>query len=490
MPPPLAKKQKLLADAQKRFARGHYRESATLYAELLRLEPKNPGVIFNLGSALMLAGDPSSGVRHIARAVAMKPGEAEYLAQLSIAQRQLGKLDDADRASAQAVEADAANPFANWARADFLRIAGRYREAFDLLDPLASPDADATLLIVYAGVARRFGKADEAVERLRAVAAREGLASNTKAEALFALGDLLDKLGRYDEAFEAFDGANTLRRRPYPADELPGQIDAMIGAWSPERLASLPRSTIADERPLFVVGMMRSGSTLCEQILSSHPAVFPGGELDFMRDAHENLLGRHGGDLAAAAEAGAITEKSLTRTGKAYLQKIQKLAGRDAQRITDKMPYNWRHLGLISLMFPNARVVHTVRDPLDTCLSCYFHEFHGSHEYAQDLRALGVYARETRRMMGHWKAALGIPIHDLVYEDLLDGQERVTRELIGFVGLEWDDACLRFHENRRAAVTHSNEQVRETLFTTSRARHMNYDTHIGALRSALAGTPA
>ena len=141
-------------------------------------------------------------------------------------------------------------------------------------------------------------------------------------------------------------------------------------------------------------------------------------------------------------------------------------------------------------MFPNARVVHTVRDPLDTCLSCYFHEFHGSHEYAQDLRALGVYARETRRMMGHWKAALGIPIHDLVYEDLLDGQERVTRELIGFVGLEWDDACLRFHENRRAAVTHSNEQVRETLFTTSRARHMNYDTHIGALRSALAGTPA
>ena len=276
MPPGLAKKQQLLSSAQKRFAQGRYHESAKAYAELLKLEPKNPGVIFNLGSALMLAGDPASGVRHIARAVAMKPGEAEYLAQLSIAQRQLMKLDEADRASAQAVEADPSSPFANWARADYLRVAGRYREAFDLLDPLAAPDADATLLIVYAGVARRFGKADEAVELLRAVASREGLAPNTRAEALFALGDLLDKLARYDEAFAAFEEANTLRRRPYPADQLPAEIDTLIEAWSPERLASLPRSSITDERPLFIVGMMRSGSTLCEQILSSHPAVFPG----------------------------------------------------------------------------------------------------------------------------------------------------------------------------------------------------------------------
>lgn len=485
MPPPLAKKQKLLSDARARFAHGRYRESASLYAELLKLEPRNPGVIFNLGSALTLAGDPASGVRHLARAAAMRPGNAECLAQLSIAQRQLGKMDDADRASAEAVDADTSSAFANWARADFLRLAGRYQEAFDLLDPLATPDADATLLIVYAGVARRFGKAEDAAELLRRVAAREGVPPGTRSETLFALGDLLDKLGRYDEAFAAFDEANALRRRPYPADELPSTIDAMIDAWSPDRLAALPRSTITDERPVFVVGMMRSGSTLCEQILSSHTSVFPGGELDFMRDAHENLLGRHGGDLAAASEAGAVTEKSLTRAGKAYLQKTQKLAGRDAARITDKMPYNWRHLGLISLVFPNARVIHTVRDPLDTCLSCYFHAFHGSHEYAQDLGDLGVYARETRRMMEHWKAVLPIPVHDLVYEDLLDDQERVTRELVGFVGLDWDDACLRFHENRRAAVTHSNEQVRETLFTSSRGRHRHYEAHLAPLRDAL-----
>lgn len=479
------KKQKQFTDAQAMLNRGRYREAAALYAELARAEPRNAGVLFNLGSAQMLSGDPQSGVRNISKALAIKPNDPEYLAQLSICQRQLGRLEDAARASEKAIEAGPTNVFANWSRADLLRILGRYDEAHALLEPMAVPGADATLLIVYAGVARRFGGTDRAVDLLRGVIAREGLPPSTRAQALFQLGDVLDKAGRYDEAFGAFDEANAIRRRPYPADQLAGQIDAMIGAWSAEKIASMPRSTLEDERPVFVVGMMRSGSTLCEQILSSHPSVYPGGELDFMRDAHENLLAPHNGDITRALEAGAINPGSLTRAGRSYLQKVKKLGGKDALRITDKMPYNWRHLGLISLMFPNARVVHTVRDPLDTCISCYFHEFTGSHEYAQDLAALGTYTRETTRLMAHWKSVLPISVHDFVYEDLLADQETVTRALIDFVGLDWDDACMRFHENRRAAVTHSNEQVREKVFTTSRGRHQNYAAHIGPLVEAL-----
>jgi len=482
---PQAKKQKMFADAQALFSRGRYRESAALYADIAKFEPRNAGVLFSLGSSQMLAGNPQSGIRNISKALTIRPDDPEYLAQLSICQRQLGKLEDAERASEKAVAAGPGNVFASWSRADLLRILGRYQEANDLLEPLAEPGADPTLLIVYAGVARRFGGTDRAVELLREVASRDGLPPNTRAQALFQLGDILDKAKRYDEAFAVFDEANAIRRRPYPAAKLAEQIDAMIGAWSPERLAAMPRSTIDDERPVFIVGMMRSGSTLCEQILSSHPEVYPGGELDFMRDAHENLLGPHGGDITKAAEAGTINPGSLTRAGRSYLQKIKKLGGKDASRLTDKMPYNWRHLGLISLMFPKARVIHTVRDPLDTCISCYFHEFTGSHEYAQDLAALGTYAKQTRRMIEHWRSSLAIPVHDFVYEDLLADQERVTRDLVAFVGLDWDEACIRFHENRRAAVTHSNEQVREKVFTTSRGRHENYAAHIGPLRDAL-----
>ncbi|MBZ0170987.1 MAG: sulfotransferase, partial [Phycisphaerales bacterium] len=273
----------------------------------------------------------------------------------------------------------------------------------------------------------------------------------------------------------------------YDTARLGRLIDKEIAAWSPERLAVFARSSITDDRPVFVVGMPRSGSTLCEQILSSHPAVFPGGELEFMREPYENLLVPHGESIATAHEAGAITDKSLTRAARGYLQKIRKISDKNAVRVTDKMPYNWRNLGLISLMFPNARVIHTVRNPLDTCLSCYFHDFIGVHPFAYDLAHLGAYHRHTGRVIEHWKAVLDIPIHTLVYEDLLADQERVTRELVEFMDLEWDDACLRFHENRRAAITHSNEQVREKLFTSSRGRHENYEGHIRILRTALEG---
>ena len=482
---PMSKKEQLGEQARRRFAAGDFHAAARLYAELARAEPGNPSILFQLGKAESLSGDASGAIRHLAQALKAKPDDPAILAQLAICQRQAGRLDDALKTSERAVKASPTHEFAHWSRADLLRLMGRYDEAYALLKPLAKPGADSTLLTIYAMLARRVEGVDRAIELLQEVASRDDLPPTALAQSLFQLGEMLDRAGRYDEAFAVFERANAIRRRPYDADALERQIDEMIETWTPEFLAGLPRSTITDDRPVFIVGMMRSGSTLCEQIVSSHPAVFPGGELKFMREPYENLLAPHGGSIARAVEAGAITEKSLTRAGRGYLQKIRKLAGKDAKRVTDKMPYNWRNLGLISLMLPGARVIHTVRDPLDTCLSCYFHDFTGVHPYAYDPASLGAFHKHTARLIEHWKTVLDIPVFTLVYEDLIDDQERVTRALIEFLDLEWDDACLRFHENRRAAITHSNEQVREKLFSSSRGRHANYEKHIAPLREAL-----
>lgn len=484
----------MLTEGEARFAAGDFHAAARLYHELARLEPSNASVLFRLGKSESLSGDHAGGIRHLTQALKLKADDPAILAQLAICLRQAGRTGDALKASERAVRAGPDHAFANWSHADLLRLLGRYDEAHALLKPLAEgagpgSKPDATLVTIYAMLAKRFEGVDRSIELLQDVARRDDLPPTSRAQSLFQLGQMLDKAGRYDEAWAAFEEANGIRRRPYDAERLAARIDEEIEGWSAERLAGLPRSTVDDERPVFIVGMMRSGSTLCEQIVSSHPAVFPGGELKFMREPHDNLLAPHGERIGRAVEAGAINEKSLTRAARGYLQKIRKIADSDALRVTDKMPYNWRNVGLISLLFPKARIIHTVRDPLDTCLSCYFHDFTGHHGYAYDLASLGAFHRHTGRLIEHWKRVVDIPVYTLVYEDLVADQERVTRELIDFLGLEWDDACLRFHENRRAAITHSNEQVREKLFTSSRGRHANYEKRLGPLSEALGLAP-
>ncbi|MEZ6243860.1 MAG: sulfotransferase [Phycisphaerales bacterium] len=480
----VATKQAILERANAAYQAGDFPGAAELYRQLLKLEPKNPGVHLNLGKSLALSGDSEGAKRHLRETLKVRPEDPAALAQLASCYRQEDRVEDALRAADRALRADPTHAFALWTKADILRIKGEFREACELLRPHAEREgADPTLVMVFAMLARRFDGVDRSIERLRAVLDRPGLAQTGRAQALFQLGDMLDKAGRYDEAWAAFEEANELRRRPWDVDAFERDVDRIIAAWSPETLGELPRSTLDTELPVFVVGMLRSGTTLTEQIVSSHPAVVAGGELRHMREAVEATLGPDA-DLEGACARGRVTEGSLTRAGRTYLRKLQKL-GPKALRVTDKMPYNFQFLGLISLMFPRARVIHCQRDPLDTCLSCYFHDFTGSHDYSCDLERLGRYARQYRRLMEHWGRVLDLPIYTLRYEELVADQERVSRELIQFLGLEWDEACLRFHESGRAAVTWSSEQVREPIFTRSAGRHANYEKHIGPLREAL-----
>ena len=167
--------------------------------------------------------------------------------------------------------------------------------------------------------------------------------------------------------------------------------------------------------------------------------------------------------------------------------KVLEQVSSDALHVTDKMPYNFFHLGLIQLMFPKCRVVHCVRDPLDTCLSTYFQNFSGYQGFATDLRYVGVYYNSYRRLMHHWECTLDIPIYTIKYEDLIEDQESETRALLEFCGLEWDARCLEFYKNPRVALTASYNQIRKPLYRTSRERWKNYDKYLDDLRAVLEG---
>jgi Sulfotransferase family len=266
-------------------------------------------------------------------------------------------------------------------------------------------------------------------------------------------------------------------------------VDRIMETFSPSIMARLPRARHGSEVPVFIVGMPRSGTTLTEQILAAHPEVFGAGELPALQRV-VGLVPAMTGKAAPWPECAArLGQGGVDTLAARYLSEVTRLAP-GAARITDKMPQNFLSLGLVALLFPEARVIHCTRDPVDTCLSCYFQGFTQGHGYAFDLATLGAYYRHYRRLMDHWNAVLDIPVIDMPvmemrYEAMVADQEAESRRLVDFAGLDWDDACLRFFASDRLAHTASYDQVRRPVYKGSVGRWRRYAAHLGPLLAAL-----
>jgi len=230
--------------------------------------------------------------------------------------------------------------------------------------------------------------------------------------------------------------------------------------------------------------MPRSGTSLTEQILARHDQIYGAGELLDIGD-HAERLGKLLGPVPGfPASLKKITSALLDDTARAYLNHLQELSA-DARYVIDKMPQNFAHLGLINLLFPDAKIIHCMRDPRDTCLSIYFQHFNEAHTYASKLEDIAAYYLVYHRIMKHWKTVLDIPMLEVRYEKLVTQQEETSRKLIDFVDLDWDDRCLNFHKADRFVATSSYDQVTEKIYTRSMARWKNYEQHIGPLLEKL-----
>jgi tetratricopeptide (TPR) repeat protein len=356
------------------------------------------------------------------------------------------------------------------------RTEGRFDEAGALFNRALAvnpntPDAWAAL----AGI-RKMTSSDSAwLERAEQIAAG-GIAPAQEATVRFAIGKYYDDVEEFERAFKNYKRANELLKTladKYQADVATRFGDDLIRVYTRESLSNISSGASTSMKPVFVVGMMRSGTSLVEQIIASHPSATGAGELEFWNDVvrkHDALIRR-----------GPLGQGLRKELAQGYLRLLTGHSV-DALRVVDKAPINSDFLGVIHSVFPNARIIYMRRDPIDTCLSCYFQPFSAALNFTMDLSDLVHHYREHQRLMAHWRAVLPPgTILDVPYAELVADQEGWTRRILDFIGLEWDHRCLDFHSTKRAVVTASYWQVRQRIYTDSVQRWRNYRKFIGPL---------
>lgn len=481
----------LRRSAMAAYQRGDYKQALQHIRTYLSVVPGDPEAHFMHGRVLMLTGRFERAEEALEEAVALDRNQARYFVELANVCRHRQRLDDALENADRALAIDQIYGPAIASKAETLRLLGEFERMHALLmEHIDAGSTDPFIVQSFAQVADRFGEGDRAAKLLSRLLRDPRLPPRRRSRMLHLLGNLHDKAGRFNEAFRAFARANEFRNEPFDPDAHARNTSRMIESWSKDDLQALPRSSLDDARPVFtpvfIVGMMRSGTTLIEQIFASHPDVHACGELDTLSIVAREVLGSSGTDVARGIRHADFSREALDRAAEGYVNELARRAHGTPKHITDKMPYNYLLLGLIDRMLPSAKIVHCRRNVLDTCLSCYFHDFHGAQNaYTTNLEWLARYYKDYERIMAHWRDALTIPIFELQYEELIQDPEAVTRSLIEFVDLTWNDACLHFHEADRASITHSSEQVREPIHQRSIGRYRDYEMHIGALREAL-----
>ncbi len=391
-------------------------------------------------------------------------------------------MDLALEHSAAAASLAPRNPIIITQRAASLVEAGQEEAALELIRPmLAGGATPQPVARVYADIARKTRQEASAAELLLSILASYPKAGRDAAQLRFQAAELLERSRRYDEAIEQARLGHDARRRPYDPARNTRLFTGLIEYFSPAVVRRLPCATHGSGRPIFIVGMPRSGTSLVEQILASHPAVHGAGELPTLNEiacGFNNAPWAGGEHFPKCLERLSI-EQANQLAGR-YLARLDD-ASASARFVTDKLPANFRDLWLVQILFPQAHVIHCIRDARDTCLSCYMTYFDAVNDFAQDLGSVGRYCRDCRRLAAHWRQALDLPILDMPYESLVADLEGHTRRLLDFLGLEWDDRCLRFYENPRYVATASRPQVRKPIYSSSVGRWRHYEKHLAEL---------
>ncbi|WP_157817902.1 tetratricopeptide repeat-containing sulfotransferase family protein [Candidatus Thiodictyon syntrophicum] len=462
---------------------GRLDEALAAGREAVRLAPADAVAHYNLGIALDDHGDLAEARAVYERAVVLDPGHNLAWNNLGSVRNRLGDEAAALAAYRQAAAIDPRHAEAQNNIAAILIDRGELDEAKERLR--AAIDARPDFLEAHQNISTltRYTADDPHYRFLEEqLAVRDRLEPEQRLRLLFALGKAREDLGRYDLALIAYREANRLKRATLAFDEERSErlCQALIAACSADTCRPDPASP-ADPTPIFIVGMPRSGTTLLEQVLSSHPDCHGAGELkDFhaVVKAHPKV-----GEMDQAAQwVPRLTDEDFRDIGAAYLERLRgHHAG--ARRITDKMPGNFHYLGFIHRALPGARVIHSMRDPMDSCWSNFTRLFNDTMEFAYDLGDVGRYYNRYLQMMQHWDRVLpaGVLLH-LHYEAMVADLEGQARRVIAHVGLPWDDACLRFHENRRPVRTASVAQVRKPIYSSSVGRWRAYPDGLLVLR--------
>ncbi len=460
------------------------------YERAIQKQPDNAQLYCQLAACEWRLGRIDAGA-HFRKAVELSPGFAMAHAALASWSLQRGSVESADQASRRALELAPEDNSVMQTRAAVLEALGEMDAAWQLVDRLVERRfLSMPLMRMFGRMARYRGRQQQALKLIAEQASVATQSAQDRARLHFTAAELLDSLGQYDDAFDHARRGNELVRPAYDRAAHEGAFQFFLDYFTRERIGLLAKGDDRSEKPVFIVGMPRSGTSLVEQILASHPAVHGAGELELMSSvaasAVQMLAARRGQQPAGSDE---LTSDETNRLAQMYSQPLIAL-NPVAARITDKLPLNFLHLGLISLLLPGARVIDCRRDPRDTCLSCFMAMFEAGNDFAYDLNDTAHFYGQYRRLMRHWKQALDLPILDVSYESLVTDPEPQTRRMLGFLGLPWDDRCLRFYESKRPVTTSSIQQVRRPLYQSSIGRWRHYERHLGELNAWFGEAPA
>ena len=463
-----------------------YEAALADFERVLAREPRNAAALNNRGNVLRDLGRWTLALASYDAALAVDPRHLEALTNRGGALRRLGRAQEAMASFEQALSIDPQHAEAICDRGVLLAELGQAQDGAREIERAIALRPGRASYYYSLSEACRIGADEPVLRAMRGLARDMGELSTTEQIDLhFALGKALTDIGDPDGAFGHLRQGNDLMRRRVAYDEAAtlASLEAMAQAFSAEALTMRSAGGDPSTAPVFIVGMPRSGTTLVEQVLASHPAVFAAGESHALAETIEALGGPA---LIGAPDALArLPDEALRALGAAYVRAISDQA-EGALRIVNKMPDNFRFIGLICLALPKARIIHTRRDPIDTCLSCYSKRFTGHLPFTFDLGELGRYHRGYQALMAHWRGV--IPSNMMLevdYEAMTGDLEAQARRIIAHCGLDWDPRCLDFHLTDRHVRTASAVQVRQPLYQSAVGRWRAFEPHLGPLIAAL-----
>ena len=431
----------------------HHDEALTHYLAADEISPNNAQTLFNIAVTYNALGDPAKEIETYQTLIATHPDFAHGFNNLGLALAATGDLDGARDCYSRAIELD-----------------GELIDAHLNLSPL-----------------KTYTDNDPHLDQLELLAQKATQDTYEKERYIwFCVGKAREDTGQFDAAFEAYERGNALHRQTIELDEATSDlaVERVLASFTADLFEGWKHQGCQDNTPIFILGMPRSGTTLIEQVLASHSSVYGGDELRFLLQVSEEARLRKGvPDIVDLVHVMTADEKA--DVGKAYIECARTVSG-DATFITDKMPSNYYLVGLIPLILPNAKIIHSRRNPMDICFSNYARLFKEGQKFTYDLAEMGREYVRYDRLMSHWHKVLpeGL-ILDVQYEDMVSDIDTQARRLLEHCGLPWEDQVLEFHKNKRAVTTASAAQVRKPIYASSVARWQRFEKHLGPLKEAL-----
>ena len=461
---------------------GDFRLAGVIAEDLLQHHPDHQAGYRIMAGIANLRGNQSEAIRWIDQAMAKNPRNGTFRVNKARFMYAAGHVAAALEVLDTIANDGPLAPQANWLRMQCLEQVGEVDKALQLLETSTMTPRPPRLEAFQSRLEARMGKLEAARTRLEDLLSEPKIGPAFRVDTLFQLSRLNDRMGDYDAAFEAATEANLASQRTFDSAAYVAETDATIDYFTPERFELLPRGEATSELPVYIIGLPRSGTSLVEQIIDTHPRAAGSGERRDPIIIAEDLAHTLKRPFPHCLDD--VTAATLTAAG-AYYTRMLGSYGFGASRVTNKALGLDRVAGLLPLLTPGCRVVFVHRQPLDNLLSIFLHPLRTDRfPWAQSLDDLCVVQKEFDRLCKHWTHVLPCPCFDLSYESLVQDQRGVTESLLTFLDLPWDDACMDFHLSDRAVMTPTYDQVTETMNTKAVNRWKNYSTHIAPLINA------